>query len=124
VDPAAVRLLRKKIRADLADDAGSVLRMAPDHAVATSKTFRSLARICGAAPSGDGPHVRRVLDGDALREVLPRLLEMTPEEVAVLPGVSPSRRTRSSRARWSPRPSSTCSACRSWRSARGRCARA
>ena len=91
VDPAAVRLLRKKIRADLADDAGSVLRMAPDHAVATSKTFRSLARICGSAPSGDGPHVRRVLDAGALREVLPRLLEMTPEEVADLPGVSPSR---------------------------------
>ena len=91
VDPAAVRLLRKKIRAVLADDAGSVLRMAPDHAVATSKTLRSLARICGSAPSGDGPRVRRVLDGDALREVLPRLLEMTPEEVAVLPGVSPSR---------------------------------
>ena len=91
VDPAAVRLLRKKIRADLADDAGSVLRMAPDHAVATSKTFRSLARICGSAPSGDGPHVRRVLDAGALREVLPRLLEMTPAEVADLPGVSPSR---------------------------------
>ncbi len=70
IDPGAVRLLRKKIRADLADDAGSVLRMAPDHAVATSKTFRSLARICGAAPSGDGPLVRRVLDGTALREGL------------------------------------------------------
>jgi exopolyphosphatase/guanosine-5'-triphosphate,3'-diphosphate pyrophosphatase len=91
VDPGAVGLLRKKIRADLAHDAGSVLRLAPDHSVATSKTFRSLARICGAAPSGDGPHVRRVLDRGALREVLPRLLEMTPEEVAGLPGVSPSR---------------------------------
>jgi exopolyphosphatase/guanosine-5'-triphosphate,3'-diphosphate pyrophosphatase len=91
VDPAAVRLLRKKVRAALAEDAGSVLRQAPDHAVATSKTFRSLARICGAAPSGDGRHVRRVLDAQALRGILPRLLEMTPEEVAELPGVSPSR---------------------------------
>ena len=35
--------------------AGSVLRGGgPDHAVATSKTFRSLARICGAAPSAGG----------------------------------------------------------------------
>ena len=50
-----VRELRKKIRADIARDAGSVTRSAPDHAVATSKTFRSLARICGAAPSGRRP---------------------------------------------------------------------
>ncbi len=32
-----------------------------------------------------------MLDGKALREVLPQLLEMTPEEVAELPGVSWSR---------------------------------
>jgi exopolyphosphatase/guanosine-5'-triphosphate,3'-diphosphate pyrophosphatase len=32
-----------------------------------------------------------VLDAQALRGILPRLLEMTPEEVAELPGVSPSR---------------------------------
>jgi exopolyphosphatase / guanosine-5'-triphosphate,3'-diphosphate pyrophosphatase len=91
VGEEAVRLLRKKIRADIAHDAGSVLRSAPDHAVATSKTFRSLARICGAAPSAEGPLVRRVLDGTALRAMIPDLLAMTPDEVADLPGVSPSR---------------------------------
>ena len=32
---------------------------APDRVVGTSKTFRSLARITGAAPSSDGPYVRR-----------------------------------------------------------------
>ncbi|MGZ4533063.1 MAG: Ppx/GppA phosphatase family protein, partial [Mycobacteriaceae bacterium] len=31
----------------------------PDRVVATSKTFRSLARLTGAAPSGAGPLVRR-----------------------------------------------------------------
>jgi exopolyphosphatase/guanosine-5'-triphosphate,3'-diphosphate pyrophosphatase len=89
-DPDAVRELRRKIRADIARDAGSVLRSAPDHAVATSKTFRSLARICGA-PSGEGPLVRRVLDGQVLRDLIPKLLEMSPDEVGELPGVSPSR---------------------------------
>ncbi len=89
--PEAVRELRRRIRADIAHDAGSVLRSAPDHAVATSKTFRSLARICGAAPSGDGPLVRRVLDADALRGIVPRLLEMSAAEVGALPGVSVSR---------------------------------
>src|SRR3954464_6437809 len=37
VAPAAVRELRRKIRADVANGAGSVLRTPPDHAVATSK---------------------------------------------------------------------------------------
>ena len=91
VDRTAVRELRRRIRADIARDAGSALRSAPDHAVATSKTFRSLARICGAAPAEEGLLVRRVLDGTRLRERIPDLLEMTPEEVAELPGVSWSR---------------------------------
>src|SRR5688572_10913986 len=51
-----IRELRKTIRSAIARDAGHLLRHgSPDHAVATSKTFRSLARICGAAPSEDGP---------------------------------------------------------------------
>jgi exopolyphosphatase/guanosine-5'-triphosphate,3'-diphosphate pyrophosphatase len=91
VDDDAVRLLRKKIRAELARVAGSVTRYGPDHSVATSKTFRALARICGAAPSGDGPLVRRVLDAGVLRETIPKLLEMSPDQVANLPGVSASR---------------------------------
>jgi exopolyphosphatase/guanosine-5'-triphosphate,3'-diphosphate pyrophosphatase len=91
IGPDAIRELRRKIRADIAHDAGSVLRSAPDHAVATSKTFRSLARICGAAPSWEGPLVRRVLDGRALRDMIPNLLKMSADEVGELPGVSPSR---------------------------------
>jgi exopolyphosphatase / guanosine-5'-triphosphate,3'-diphosphate pyrophosphatase len=91
VDDDTIHELRKRIRAVIARDAGSVTRATPDHPVATSKTFRSLARICGAAPSEDGPLVRRVLDASALRETLPKLLEMSPEEVADLPGVSSSR---------------------------------
>jgi exopolyphosphatase/guanosine-5'-triphosphate,3'-diphosphate pyrophosphatase len=90
-DEEEIRALRKRIRADIARDAGSALRQGQDHAVATSKTFRSLARICGAAPSGDGPLVRRVLDAKALGDTIPELLAMKPDEVADLPGVSASR---------------------------------
>ncbi|MFP5372786.1 MAG: Ppx/GppA family phosphatase, partial [Actinomycetes bacterium] len=73
-DKDDVRRLRKKIRADIARIAGSVLRAgSPDHAVATSKTFRSLARICGAAPSAEGPLVKRALPRDVLAEELPKL---------------------------------------------------
>jgi exopolyphosphatase/guanosine-5'-triphosphate,3'-diphosphate pyrophosphatase len=91
VDRASVRALRKTIRAELGRQAGSVIRSTPDHAVATSKTFRSLARICGAEPSSTGPMVRRVLDAEALRAALPGLLEMSPAEIGQLPGVSSSR---------------------------------
>ena len=87
-----IRRLRKKIRADIARDAGNLLRSgAPDHAVATSKTFRSLARICGAAPSGEGPLVERSLPADVLADRLPKLAAMSAEELCDLPGVSPSR---------------------------------
>lgn len=91
-DEEAIRKLRKDIRAEIARDAGRLLRHGvPDHAAATSKTFRSLARICGAAPSGEGPMVPRSLPLSALQEWVPKLLSMTPGELAALPGVSPSR---------------------------------
>ena len=88
----ALRKLRKQIRRDVAHEAGTLLRHgAPDHAVATSKTFRSLARICGAAPSSDGPFVRRVLPASELDEWVPKLLEMSVDDIADLPGVSSDR---------------------------------
>lgn len=91
-DEDGLRKLRRRIRADIARDAGNLLRGgAPDHAAATSKTFRSLARICGAAPSGEGLLVPRALELAALSAWIPKLVEMTREELADLPGVSPSR---------------------------------
>lgn len=91
-DEETVQALRKKIRADVARDAGLVLRAGrPDHAVATSKTFRSLARVCGAAPSSEGPRVRRVLDQEVLSERIPELVKMDDAQRCELPGVSPDR---------------------------------
>ncbi len=91
-DEDEIRALRKQIRAEIAREAGRLLRAGtPDHAAATSKTFRSLARICGAAPSADGPLVPRSIPAAGLAEWIPKLVAMTPDELAALPGVSPSR---------------------------------
>jgi exopolyphosphatase / guanosine-5'-triphosphate,3'-diphosphate pyrophosphatase len=90
--PDDLRGLRRHIRTSVAHDAGAVLRGGrPDHAVATSKTFRSLARVCGAAPSGEGPYVRRLLPRDELSSWLPKLAQMPAAERARLPGVSSAR---------------------------------
>jgi exopolyphosphatase / guanosine-5'-triphosphate,3'-diphosphate pyrophosphatase len=91
-DDQTIRALRKRIRATIAEDAGHLLRGGPpDLAAATSKTFRSLARICGAAPSGEGPMVDRVLTLDSLRSWIPKLVTTDLAGLASLPGVSPSR---------------------------------
>jgi exopolyphosphatase/guanosine-5'-triphosphate,3'-diphosphate pyrophosphatase len=87
-----VRKLRRYVRAEIATTAGGLLRDGPsNHAVATSKTFRQLARIAGAAPSSEGQYVKRVLkhtDVTALAERLPQLSVAEREE---LPGVSQGR---------------------------------
>ncbi len=94
-DKDEVRALRKRIRVEMAAVAGDVLRAGkPQRSVATSKTFRSLARICGAAPSDDGPYVPRSLSRDDLAEWMPKLVAMTAAERAELPGVSASRSTQ------------------------------
>jgi exopolyphosphatase/guanosine-5'-triphosphate,3'-diphosphate pyrophosphatase len=84
-----VRKLRKHVRVEIAA-AASAIRSAgtPDHQVATSKTFRQLARIAGAAPSSEGPYVKRVLKHGDVTELADRLAKMTVQERAHLPGVS------------------------------------
>ena len=59
--------------------------------MATSKTFRSLARICGAPASSEGPLVRRILPAADLDEWIPKLLDMGNDDIAELPGVSSNR---------------------------------
>ncbi|MGZ4634334.1 MAG: Ppx/GppA phosphatase family protein [Oryzihumus sp.] len=88
----AVRALRTSIRADIARSLRQLTRTGvPHRAVGTSKTMRSLARMLGAAPSGEGPYVPRVLELKALTDLVPRLAAMTHAERAELPGVSASR---------------------------------
>lgn len=91
-DKDEVKALRKRIRMEMAAVAGDVLRAGrPQRSVATSKTFRSLARICGAAPSDDGPYVPRVLGRNDLTDWMPKLTKMSSAERAELPGVSAGR---------------------------------
>jgi exopolyphosphatase / guanosine-5'-triphosphate,3'-diphosphate pyrophosphatase len=90
--PEEVRQLRKHVRTTIAREVGGVLRYGvPDHAVATSKTFRQLARITGAAPSSQGPLVKRSLTHADVTELAGRLPTMTAEERCALPGVSVGR---------------------------------
>ncbi|MFI6288719.1 Ppx/GppA family phosphatase [Streptomyces sp. NPDC051018] len=91
-DAEAVRALRRHVRAEIARTVGEFSRFGkPDHVVATSKTFRQLARIAGAARESDGLYVQRELSRKSLQEWLPKLAEMTAEQRAGLPGVSPGR---------------------------------
>jgi exopolyphosphatase / guanosine-5'-triphosphate,3'-diphosphate pyrophosphatase len=90
--PEEVRELRKHVRAEIAATAGTMLRDGgPNRAVATSKTFRQLARIGGAAPSSDGPYVRRVLRHADVTALAKRLARTTVAQRADLPGVSLGR---------------------------------
>jgi len=63
----------------------------PDRAVGTSKTFQSLARLTGAAPSSAGPRARRVLTEAGLRQVIAFISRMSAADIAELDGVSASR---------------------------------
>ena len=58
-----------------------------DHFVATSKTFRTLARICGQW-YGDNP---KFIERKSLSSAMPRLIEMNNKSRAELPGVSANR---------------------------------
>lgn len=89
-DPTACR---RHVRAEIGAVVGDLLRRGPfDRWVATSKTFRSLGRITGgAAPSSEGPYVRRELRLADLRGWVDRLADMSAAERAGLPGVSKDR---------------------------------
>ncbi|MEO5873920.1 MAG: Ppx/GppA phosphatase family protein [Streptosporangiaceae bacterium] len=87
-----VRLLRRHVRAEIARHVGAVSRFgSADHAVATSKTFKQLARIAGAAPSSDGPYTKRVISHTAATEWAERLAELSAAERLEIPGVSAGR---------------------------------
>ncbi|MGB7381916.1 MAG: Ppx/GppA phosphatase family protein, partial [Rhodococcus sp. (in: high G+C Gram-positive bacteria)] len=73
-----VAVLRDWLDAELATPAKEILSAGdPDRAVGTSKTFRSLARLTGAAPSAAGPRVTRTLTADGLRQLIAFISRMT-----------------------------------------------
>ncbi|MFD7712191.1 Ppx/GppA family phosphatase [Streptomyces sp. NPDC059785] len=91
-DPADIKALRRHVRAQIARTVGEFSRFgAPDHVVATSKTFKQLARLAGAARSTEGIYAQRELKRESLEGWVPRLAGMTVAERAELPGVSEGR---------------------------------
>ncbi len=94
-DPPArkkINLLRDYIDAELAEPAKNMRNYGPARlAVGTSKTFRTLARLTGAAPSADGPFIKRHLTAPGLRQLIAFISRMTAADRAELEGVSSDR---------------------------------
>jgi exopolyphosphatase / guanosine-5'-triphosphate,3'-diphosphate pyrophosphatase len=86
-----VKALRKHVKKTLETELAHLLDSKFDHAVATSKTFRQLARIGGAAPSSEGQRVQRALSLEDLIDWVPRISEMNYAQRAQLPGISVGR---------------------------------
>ena len=63
----------------------------PDHVVATSKTFRSLARLAGQLEAVVGPEERRRMTLADLKDWTPRLAAIPAEQRTALPGITPER---------------------------------
>lgn len=90
--PAQVEALREHVRATLAPTVAAFERLpAPDHVVATSKTFRSLARLAGMQVESVGPDDRWRMRRAQLADWVPRLARITAEDRTALPGITPER---------------------------------
>jgi len=100
----AGRLTRERLRDDppqaeevdalseyVAKQLDSVRIEAWDRAAATSKTFRTLARLAGAAPSGLGLWTPRTLTLSGLHQVLGFIRHMASSAVGEMDGVSANR---------------------------------
>jgi exopolyphosphatase / guanosine-5'-triphosphate,3'-diphosphate pyrophosphatase len=84
----SIRNLRDHIEANLAEILPTLLtHQETDRAIATSKTLRTLARLCGDWIDGNGKKLRI----DSLRKITPKLADMTQEQRSELPGVSVTR---------------------------------
>jgi exopolyphosphatase / guanosine-5'-triphosphate,3'-diphosphate pyrophosphatase len=94
-DPATksdIARLREHVDGVLAKPARQLLRGGlPDRVVATSKTFRTLARLAGAAPSSAGPRAVRMLTRQGLTQVEAFISRMASQDLAELDGVSVGR---------------------------------
>ncbi len=86
-----VEKLRAYVDGQLDAVAGELNKVGWERPVATSKTFRTLARLAGAAPSGAGVWARRRLTRAGLRQVLGFIRHIPPAQLVELDGVSAGR---------------------------------
>lgn len=91
-DKTDIAALRGYVATELAEPTSRLLASgAPDRVVATSKTFRTLARLAGAAPSSAGQRVPRFLSRTGLTQVTAFISRMASPDLAELDGVSIGR---------------------------------
>jgi exopolyphosphatase/guanosine-5'-triphosphate,3'-diphosphate pyrophosphatase len=88
---ASLERLREHADAQVAKAASKIANSGWDKPVATSKTFRTLARLAGAAPSAAGPRVNRRLTRTGLHQVLAFIRRMPSSALAEIDGVSAGR---------------------------------
>jgi len=86
-----IKALRTHIKKTLETDFLHLQTGEFDHAVATSKTFRQLARLGGSAPASEGQRVQRELTSVSLGNWVPKIAQMNYEQRAQLPGISIGR---------------------------------
>ncbi|WP_054952838.1 Ppx/GppA phosphatase family protein [Flaviflexus massiliensis] len=84
--------LRKYVKEEMKPLADSLKQLPkPDHVVATSKTFRSLARLGGQLVAVVGPTERRRMSRSDLEDWVDRLAQMPASARTALPGITPER---------------------------------
>lgn len=91
-DRRRIGVLRDWLDAELRGPAKELRAAGKPHlSVGSSKTFRSLARLTGAAPSSAGPRVHRTVTQDGIRQLIAFISRMTTADRAELEGVSVDR---------------------------------
>ncbi|PWI13725.1 hypothetical protein DI272_05885 [Streptomyces sp. Act143] len=93
--PELLRALRRRVRHQLRDVAARIRWEGPHTAVATSRTFQQLGRLCGAPPGRHGPFVERELRRTDLKAAISRLAALPAVDRARLPGISAPRAAQS-----------------------------
>lgn len=83
--------LREYVEKHIDQVRDDLLKHGWDRVAVTSKTFRSLARLAGAAPSAAGLWAPRSLTLEGVHQVLGFIRRMEPSAIAELDGVSSSR---------------------------------
>ncbi len=84
--------LSARLDAELAPLRARIAEAGPfDHVIGTSKTFRTLARLSGAAPYAAGSRVPRILTDTSLEQTIGFISRIKNEDLSGLGGVSPDR---------------------------------
>jgi exopolyphosphatase / guanosine-5'-triphosphate,3'-diphosphate pyrophosphatase len=89
---AQIKELRRHVRRQVREVANRVQwEGTPRRVIATSKTFKQLARLGGAPRGREGPFVRRTVSQQQIEEAIRRLVAVSAKRRRSLRGIKPSR---------------------------------